>query len=184
LTSQPGSSGSAAGVDAAVVAEWIAKQKLYENLAMYCRGQDRKDLSLMKSTFWPEATDNHGMFDGPAHEFCEWAHANQKTTKHRSHHYITNVLSEIDGDLAKREAAVTYVMVRPDGGLTDVMGGRYRDLCERRNGEWKVLRRLVIFDHVAQFTSAGELSAVFGGIPETARLGDVYPNDPIHEDRW
>ncbi|PZH18828.1 hypothetical protein C1I97_03145 [Streptomyces sp. NTH33] len=170
--------------DAVAVTELIAKQKLYENLALYCRGQDRKDLELMKSTFWPEATDNHGMFVGSAHEFCEWAYENQKTTKHRSHHYITNVLIELNGNVAKRESAVIYVMVRPDGGPTDIMGGRYRDLCERRGGEWKVLRRVVIFDHVAQFTTTEELGAVFGGIPETARLGDVYPNDSIYEREW
>jgi hypothetical protein len=175
---------SAGDVDAVAVAEVVAKQKLYENMALYCRGQDRKDLALMKSTFWPEATDNHGMFIGSAHEFCEWAYENQKTTQHRSHHYITNVLIELKGDVAKRESAVTYVMVRPEGGPTDVMGGRYRDLCERRGGEWKVLRRVVIFDHVAHFISGGDLGDVFGGIPVTARVGDVYPNDPIHEDEW
>jgi len=175
---------SVAALDAAAVAELIAKQRLYENLVSYCRGQDRKDLELMKSTFWPEATDNHGMFVGSAHEFCQWAYEHQKTTGHRSHHYVTNVLSELDGDLARRESAVTYVMVRPDGGPTDIMGGRYRDLCQRRAGEWKVLRRVVIFDHVAQFTSPAQLGTVFGGIPGTARIGDVYPNDPTYEEEW
>src|SRR5437879_6272148 len=128
----------------------------------------------MKSTFWPEATDNHGMFVGSAHEFCQWAYENQQTTKHRSHHYITNVLIEIDGDAAKRESAVIYVMVRPDGP-TDVLGGRYRDLCERRDGEWKVLRRVLIFDHVAQVPST-EIAAVYAGMPDTARMGDAHPN--------
>ncbi|MBB3085565.1 nuclear transport factor 2 family protein [Geodermatophilus sabuli] len=175
---------SVPAVDAAAIAELMAKQKLYENLALYCRGQDRKDLELVKSTFWPEATDDHGMFVGPAHEFCQWAYENQKTTRHRSHHYITNVLIELDGDLAQRESAVVYVMVRPDGGPTDVMGGRYRDLCERRDGEWKVLRRVVIFDHVAQFASQGQLGDVFGGIPATARVGDVHPKDPIYDGAW
>lgn len=172
------------GIDHVELAELVAKQKLYENMALYCRGQDRKDLELMKSTFWPEATDNHGMFDGLAHEFCEWSYENQKRTLHRSHHYITNVIVELDGDRAKRESAVVYVMVKPGVDPTDVMGGRYRDLCERRDGEWRVLRRVVIFDHVAQFASMGELGAVFGGIPDTARIGDTYPYDPIHDLEW
>ncbi|MHA4847955.1 nuclear transport factor 2 family protein [Rhodococcus sp. MSC1_016] len=174
--------GSASTSDA--IADLIAKQKLYENLAMYCRGQDRKELDAMKATFWPEATDNHGMFVGSADEFCEWSYENQKSTRHKSHHYITNVIIELDGDFAKRESSVVYVMVKPDGEPTDVMGGRYRDLCERRSGEWRVLRRTVIFDHTAQFPSANAFAAVFGGIPETARVGDLFPNDAIYETEW
>ena len=168
----------------AEVAELVTKQKLYENMALYCRGQDRKDLDLMKSTFWPDATDNHGMFNGLAHDFCQWSYENQKTTQHRAQHYITNVISEIDGDRAKRETAFVYVMVKPGGERTDLMGGRYRDLCERRDGKWKVLRRVVVFDYVAQCPPMGELGAAFGGIPETARIGDVFPHDPIHDPEW
>lgn len=167
----------------AALTQLLDKQELYENMALYCRGQDRKDLALVKSTFWPEATDDHGMFNGPAHEFCEWAFENQKVTKHRSHHYITNVLIDIEDDRARRESAVVYVMVRPDGGSTEIMGGRYRDLCERREGEWKVLRRVVIFDHVAQLAETASLAGVFGGI-SSPRVGAVYPHDPIHEAEW
>src|SRR3954465_5394748 len=106
LTSQAyGTAPSLPGVDVFAVADLLAKQKLYENMALYCRGQDRKDLELMKSTFWPEATDNHGMWNGSAHDFCEWAYENQKITNHRSQHYITNVLIEVDEDVARRETA-------------------------------------------------------------------------------
>src|SRR5687767_2288328 len=80
------------------VAELLDKQALYENVALYCRGQDRKELELMKSTFWPEATDHHGPFVGSAHEFCEWSYENRKKTQHKSQHYITNVLVDVDGD--------------------------------------------------------------------------------------
>lgn len=166
-----------------VFAELLEKQALVENMTLYCRGQDRKDLELMKSTFWPEATDNHGMWNGSAWKFCEWAYENVKTTRHRSHHYVTNIHIELDGDQAKRESAFVYVMVKPDG-VFDIQGGRYRDLCERRDGVWKVLRRVVIFDHVAQFPGGAALGDVFGGIPETARVGALYPEDPIYDEEW
>lgn len=170
-------------IDTAAIAELLAKQSLYENIALYCRGQDRKDLELMKSTFWPEAQDNHGSYVGPAYEFCDWAFENQKNTKHRSHHYLTNVLVEIDGDFAKRESSFIYVMVQPDG-LTNAQGGRYRDFCERRHGKWKVLNRVVIHDHAAQYSSASVNGALFGRMQETARMGDIYPNDPIYDVEW
>lgn len=165
------------------VQELVAKQQLYDNIALYCRGQDRKDLELVKSTFWPDATDNHGAFVGSAHEFCEWAYENQKTSRHRSHHYITNVLVELDGEHARRETAFNFVMVTSEG-TTKVSGGRYRDLCERRDGEWKVLRRLVIHDHVAEFPSSDDFDGILGGMPDSAPRGGLYPDDPIYEASW
>jgi len=179
MSSPPDSHG-----DSRAVGELLDKQALYENMALYCRGQDRKQLDLMKSTFWSEATDNHGVFNGSAHEFCEWSYENHKTTQHRAQHYITNVLVDLDGDRARRETAFIYVMVKPGDQKNMVMGGRYRDLCERRDGSWKVLRRVVVFDHVGQFTDTTTLASVFGGAPETTRVGDVYPDDPIYELEW
>ncbi|WP_020108093.1 nuclear transport factor 2 family protein [Nocardia sp. 348MFTsu5.1] len=166
------------------MADLIDKQSLYENMALYCRGMDRKDLMTMKSTFWPEATDNHGSFVGSAHEFCEWACENQKKGHHRSHHYISNVLIELDGATARRETAVVYAMVRPDEDRIEVMGGRYRDLCEKRQGEWKVLRRVVIFDFAQQHSPIADFGAVFGGIPPTSRFGELFPTDPFYDAEW
>ena len=53
------------------VYELVEKNKIYENLMKYVRGQDRKDLDLMKSAYWPDATDNHAVFVGNGHEFCD-----------------------------------------------------------------------------------------------------------------
>ncbi|MGR6520274.1 nuclear transport factor 2 family protein (plasmid) [Rhodococcus erythropolis] len=166
------------------IVELLNKQKLYENMALYCRGMDRKDVETMKSTFWPEATDNHGAFNGSAHEFCEWAYQGQKTSEHRSHHYITNTLIEIDGNTARRETAVVYVMTHPAANRIEMMGGRYRDFCEQRNGQWKVLRRTVIFDYAQTFPAIADFADVFGGIPATSRFGGLYPDDPIYETQW
>jgi hypothetical protein len=168
----------------AQIAELIDKQSLHENMALYCRGMDRKDLAAMKSTFWTEATDDHGAFVGSAHHFCEWSCENQQKGRHRSHHYITNMLIDLDGDTALRETAVVYVMVRPADDRIEVMGGRYRDVCEKRMGEWKVLRRVVIFDFAQQFSPIADFGDVFGGIPPTSRFGKLFPDDPIYDAEW
>ncbi|WP_328810487.1 nuclear transport factor 2 family protein [Rhodococcus sp. NBC_00294] len=171
-------------IDARDVAELLDKSRLNENMALYCRGMDRKDLHSMQSTFWPEATDDHGAYVGSAHEFCRWACENQKNGGHRSHHYITNVLIDLNGDTARRESAVLYLMVLPDDDRIDLMGGRYRDFCEKREGVWKVLRRTVIFDYAHQMTPIADFVDVFGGIPSTAHFGALYPADAIYEADW
>ena len=180
------SSDSSIGVQAThdMVEELLDKQRLHDNMALYCRAMDRKDLATMKSTFWPEATDNHGSFVGLAHDFCEWTYENQKHHKHRSHHYITNVLSEVDGSTAHRESAVIYVMVRPAENRIELMGGRYRDFCEKRQGEWRVLRRTVVFDYAQVFPSIADFGDVFGGIPPTATFGSLFPEDAIYDAQW
>lgn len=162
----------------------VDKQELHENIALYCRAMDRKDLETMKSTFWPEATDNHGAFDGPAFEFCEWAVRNQRSGGHSSHHYITNCLIDLRDNRARRETAVLYAMVRPEEDHIELMGGRYRDLCELRGDEWKVLRRTVIFDFAHVLPGIADFDSVFGSIPATSRFGGLHPDDPVYDDEW
>ena len=41
-------------------------QCIRDTALRYCRGVDRLDEDLMKSAYWPDATDNHGTFIGNA----------------------------------------------------------------------------------------------------------------------
>lgn len=161
----------------------VAKQELHENMARYCRGMDRKDLDLMQSTYWPESTENHGMYVGLSHEFCEWTVAVQKESGHKSSHYVTNMLIDLAGNQAKRETAFIYIRVPTDGGPTDVLCGRYRDLCERRDGEWGVIARTCIWDWAQRLAPEANYTELFG-IPFSSNFGDLYPNDPIYAAEW
>ena len=40
-------------------------------VARYARGVDSLDADVMKSAYWPEATDDHGVFVGNAMVFCD-----------------------------------------------------------------------------------------------------------------
>ncbi len=95
---------------------------------------DRKDLDLTKSTYWPESTEDHGMYVGLSHEFCDWAYSLRQGSSHKASHYVTNILIDLNGNQAKRETAFIYRTVPTDGGPTDLLFGRYRDLCERAKG--------------------------------------------------
>jgi hypothetical protein len=161
----------------------IAKQELHENMARYCRGMDRKDLELMRSTFWPESTEDHGMYVGLSHDFCAWACEVQKGTSYKASHYVTNMLIELDGDRAKRETAFMYTKVPTDGSPVDLLCGRYRDLCERRDGEWKVLSRTCVWDLAQRLNPEADYAALFG-IPPSSNFGALYPHDPIYAARW
>ena len=63
-------------------------------------------------------------------------------------HKINNVLIELDGDIARCETCVTVVVRIPlERGATDwTHAGRYVDRFERRNGEWRIAHRTVVYD--------------------------------------
>ena len=161
----------------------VAKQELNENMIRYCRGMDRKELDLMKSTYWPEATEDHGMFVGLSHDFCDWVYSMRRESAHKASHYVANILIELNGNQAKRETAFIYLALPADGGPTDLLLGRYRDLCERRQGEWKVLARTCVWDGAQRLAPEADVAELFG-IPPTSNFGDRYPRDPIYATDW
>src|SRR3954466_5362579 len=72
------------------LAKLIAKDAITEVLNRFARGADSADLDLIRSVYWPEATDDHGNFSGNAMEFAEHARGVLKTFR-TTMHLLTNV---------------------------------------------------------------------------------------------
>lgn len=161
------------------VTELLDKQALYDNLVRYCRGIDRMDSELMKSTYWEDSTDDHGRFVGSGHDWCVAAMKSLEVLISCNHH-ISNIYIDIEGDRAKRESMFVVVTTYLDGGPTMFLGGRYRDLCERRDGEWKVLRRTCVWDWNQQ-VARNEGWHIMRA-PELSNWGRFYPHDPTYAD--
>lgn len=147
---------SVPGVVVAVPAAYQAvldRAEIERQLVRYCRGVDRRDLELVRSTYHPDAFDDHGTYKGDVEGFLAFVaqevHARFRTTVHK----LGQSLIEIEGDVARSEsyAICHHVMAEPDpeaarpGALRDladwVMGIRYVDRFERRAGEWRIARR-------------------------------------------
>lgn len=125
----------------------LDKQEIYECLMRYCRGVDRCDIEVLRSAYHPDAVDHHGAFDGPAMDFCTWGEQALKTMKWTMHS-ISNVLIDVKGDVAYCESYYNaYHRVEYNGKDVDfILGGRYVDRFERRNGVWKIAERYCLFD--------------------------------------
>ena len=84
--------------------------------ARYARGVDRLDGDLMKSAYWPEATDDHWVFVGNAMAFCDRViDSHQRFTG--TMHCVMNHAIEVNGSTASGEIYnVTYVF-RTDNGV-------------------------------------------------------------------
>ena len=116
--------------------------------ARYARGVDRLDGDLMKSAYWPEATDDHGVFVGNAMAFCDRViDSHQRFTA--TMHCCMNHAIEVSGTKGSGEIYnVTYVF-RTDNGVDflDTWFGRYLDQYENRNGEWRIIERICVHEN-------------------------------------
>ena len=127
------------------LADLIASQQIKDVILKYARGIDRMDFDLVRSCYHEDAYDDHGAFGGSVEEFIDAAKqflARWTATQH----FMGNMLVEVDGDLARAETyAVAYHRREDDegNGKDDVLGIRYVDRFECRNGEWKIAYRVV-----------------------------------------
>lgn len=153
------------------------RQAIQHTLVTYCRGIDRCDMETLKSVYWPEATDDHGSFNGNAHEFCEYVIPALKQMR-QTMHLISNVYIELEGDRAKAETyCVAYHHLDGEDGVQDmIVGGRYLDLFEKRSSKWKILKRVYVMDWNQNMTTTAEWEAGLFGQLKTR--GKRFPEDP------
>jgi len=122
----------------------------------------------MKTVYWPDGTDNHGVFNGNAAEFAEFIVREIQNWFEVTMHGLMNVNMEISGDIACTETYLfAYHKVRAEKAesifgsrymqMFDLSkldatnhhfyyGGRYIDRLERRSGEWRIAKRTVVMD--------------------------------------
>lgn len=109
------------------------------------RGHDRHDVALMTDVMHPDGIDEHGPNVHRGTEYGEWANHVHAAAFSQHLHHITTHTCEIDGDVAHCESYVIGGMVGRDGTSTTLVGGRYLDRLERRDGRWRIaLRRCTI----------------------------------------
>ncbi len=128
----------------------IDKQEITEVLYRYARAVDRKDFDRVADCYFPDAIDNHGGYIGTVAGLIEDMKSRHATID-SSLHYVTNVLIDLDGDTADVESyCLCYLRQAPA-----VAGGpqsratvkcRYIDRFERRDGQWRIADRIVVFD--------------------------------------
>ena len=150
--------------------ELVSRSKVYDVLTRYCRALDRCDVELMRSVYWEDGHDDHGVFSGNAAEFADFIIREIQAWFEVTMHAIMNVHMEISGDVACTESYLfAYHKIRPDRAKVEEIfgsryasqfdwakngevphhfyyGGRYVDRLERRAGEWRIARRTVVMD--------------------------------------
>jgi hypothetical protein len=164
---------------AAELREVVAKQKITDALTRYSRGIDRCHLPSLQAVFWPDGTADYGSGAQNAYAWAE-ATVGALARMRRTQHAISNLLIEVDGDQATAETycQAYHELDTPDGGVLEmVVGGRYLDRLERRNGEWRIAERLYVMDWNRNIPSTSQWDeGIYAGLK---RRGGRLPDDPL-----
>jgi len=159
----------------------LDREAIRDCLYRYCRGIDRLDEESLRSAYWPDATDRHGAYDGPAAGFIDRALQKLRVAG-RMVHMLGNILIELRGDAA---AAESYFLAFQENAAADgsaqetLLCGRYVDRFERRDGEWRIAARTVTYDWVRAAPLPSGLGAEAFGVRQPT--GGRRPDDPIYQ---
>ena len=161
-----------------LAAEMIDREAIRHVMMRYARAIDRVDEALLRSVYWPDATDNHGNYNGPVDGFIEWVIPGLGAMD-QTMHMLGNIHIELYATAAAVESYfhAYHRMVRDDGSRFDaVIAGRYVDRMEKRAGEWRIRHRTCLSDW-----SRLEPSVAWRADPVRSRLaGKRKPDDLLY----
>lgn len=128
------------------------RQEILDCLHRYTRGVDRHDRAMMLSAYHPDARDEHGVAEGVAGDFCDWAIAWHREHQTRHQHIVANTSIDLDGDTAHVESYYIFWGENREGPPS-LAFGRYVDRFEKRDGRWGIAHRVCLNELVGQFTA-------------------------------
>jgi hypothetical protein len=152
------------------LSDLIARDAIRCCIARLARGEDRRDAALITASYWPDSTTDYGVFKGTFAEYLAWVVPGADAITNTQHHVGQSHI-ERDGDHAKVETQViSYHRVDyGDGDEHDtVIGGRYLDRFEHRDGEWRIAERTMLYDWFQDWGKAIDWTQGVMGLPFSA----------------
>lgn len=125
------------------IEELISRAEITDVIKRLARGTDRLDEGLMASCYHPDGYDDHNSFRGSGTEFARWV---CEVLPHfeATHHFIADPYIRIEGGVAQVDTYCEAHHVRVDNDM--ILGLRYVDRFERRDGRWLIAKRVCAFD--------------------------------------
>lgn len=155
----------------------LDRQAIVECIHRYARGVDRGDEELLRSAYHPDTVEDHGghVVDGLDGLVGLLTAAHRPFSGYQR--YVSNTTIELDGDLAHAESYYLCVLRQDERGRLLANGGRYVDRVERRDGEWRIARRVVVVEW--EGTIEGGAPRMGGGVPPRRDRDDVSYSRPL-----
>lgn len=157
----------------AAIVRLIASDAIRAVLARYCHAIDRCDADLLRGVYWPEGTDDHGIYNGSGQGFADFVMPMLGTMERTVHHAL-NVMIDFTGE--DRAKVQSYCIAYHEwNGQELIVGSRFLDEFERRGDEWRILERVSILDWNQQRPTTSDWRE--DGMFATLRYGRRLPDD-------
>src|SRR5882757_8556632 len=162
------------------ISRYAIKQEILNLLSVRASAADRFDPDLMRACHPPDATDNHGTYQGRMYDFIANLEKRQKEGPLclSKLHVLGNALFEFKGDdIFVETYHVAHETFVEENGPTDFrIGGRYLNTFRQINGRWLIQHRDIVYDW-SRIDAATPPSWSPHGVP-AALLGKRSPDDP------
>ena len=147
----------------------LDRETIRNCVARLARGEDRRDPQLISACWWPDATFDYGVYSGDFAAYLAWVVPGAEAIKD-TQHLLGQTVIELAGDNAKAETHVfSYHRVDMGEGDRDTcIGGRYLDTFARRDGEWRIAARTMLYDWSQDWGNAADWNQGVMGYPFTA----------------
>lgn len=147
----------------------IDREAIRDCCARLARGEDRRNAETISSAYWPDSRSDYGVFEGSFDEYLAWVVPGADAITN-TQHVLGQSYIELDGDRARVETqVVSYHRVDMGEGEQDtVIGGRYLDRFEKRNGEWRIAHRTMLYDWFQNWGDSIDWSQGVMGLPFSA----------------
>jgi hypothetical protein len=151
------------------LSEMLDRESIRTCVARLARGEDRRSAELIRACWWPEARFDYGVHSGDFETYLAWVVPGAEAIKD-TQHLLGQTYIELAGNTAKAETHVfSYHRVDMGAGDRDTcIGGRYLDTFEKRDGEWRIAGRVMLYDWEQDWGAAADWSKGVMGYPFTA----------------
>ena len=133
------------------VDELVAREEIRDVVKRLARGTDRLDAELIVSCYHADGFDDHNVFRGSGTEFAQWV-LDTLDVFDATMHFVGDPHIRLEGEVAQVDTyCVAHHLSKPDAdGKADdmVLGLRYVDRFEQRDGRWLIAKRVCAFDWV------------------------------------
>jgi hypothetical protein len=145
--------------------------KIRDCIARLARGEDRRDAALITASYWPDSITDYGVFKGDFAAYLAWVVPGADAITN-TQHVLGQSYIELHGDKAKVETqVVSYHRIDYSAGQgardehDTCIGGRYLDMFEKRNGEWRIANRMMLYDWYQDWGKSIDWSQGVMGMP-------------------
>jgi hypothetical protein len=146
----------------------LDRERIRECIVRLARGEDRRAADIISASYWPDSTTDYGVFQGSFQQYLDWVVPGSDVIKNTQHVLGQSVI-DIEGNAARAEThVISYHRIAMGEERDTCIGGRYLDGLEKRDGEWRIARRVMLYDWYQDWGQSIDWSKGVMGLPFSA----------------